>query len=111
MSSDPFDDQVIYYRTKETQISIRLDRGDIYIALGPNDNNEMSSLPLEIIARYFSKNKYAPHTSKDTIEKMNKENRIEYLLKKYSVWLKKYCQKFLRGNFSVWPEVCKFHFN
>jgi len=108
LSSDILDYGIVEYRTNKAIISIQLDRNDVIIILGPINEPEIVWLSIENVVNYlnFINNESFIDLCNDFDN--NTEFRMKTRISKCAKVLKDSCQNFLIGDFSQWPEICKF---
>jgi hypothetical protein len=105
--SEPFGDALIEFWSSTTIVSIRLDRLDIIVLIGPFGEEEAARLSLEVIIDFLTHGEIKLlNTSVNSRESF--ESRIEFLLKRYAYLLRQYCDPILRGDFSIWLDALRY---
>jgi hypothetical protein len=109
-STEPFGDCLIEFWSSKTIVSIRLDRMDIVLLLGPLGEVESARLSLEVLVDFMTSRK-KQFTAANFDFHGSFEERIEFHLERYASILREYCDPFLRGDFSLWIDALKYYVN
>lgn len=107
-STKPFGDSLVEFSSSKTIVSIRLDRMDIILLLGPLGEVETARLSLEVLVDFLTSGK-EQFTLLGFDFEGSFEERIEFSLIRYASKLREYCDPFLRGDFSLWLDVLKYY--
>ena len=105
--SEPFSDGVIEFRSAQTVISVRKNRDEIMIRVGPVSDPDISRLSIGDIASFINQSKrLSPFEDIDL--PTASEARVEKQITIYANLLKQYCEPMLRGDFSWWMDAFKY---
>jgi hypothetical protein len=106
-SHESLGDALVEFWSPATLVSIRLDRFDIILLMGPFGEEKVARLSPEILIDFLTagKNKLLEgHVESGG----NLESKLEFELIRYAKVLREYCDPILRGDFSMWLDALKF---
>jgi hypothetical protein len=104
---EPFSDGLVEFRSEHAIVSIRLDRGDVLIRIGPIAEPEIARVSIQTAAEALSQGKVKAIIAPREMPN-NFEERIDFQLAKYASALRQYCEPILRADFSDWLSLNRF---
>jgi hypothetical protein len=106
--SEPMDGGRIEFRSLSTILFIELDRGGLSNRIGPIVEPEVGWSSLEMLVEFFTNGKDTSLVDVSKRGQYTYESWIEFRLIAYQFGARKYCEPFLRGDFSQWLEIQKW---
>ncbi len=104
--SEPWSDGTIEFVSPTTLIEIGKDRGSFWVLIRPAKEPDIAKKSLETIVASLSlmdESDFPP----GPVAPAQYENTLEF----YAQTLRKHCMSFIRGDFSLWTKVLRYHLN
>lgn len=109
--TEPFSGGKIEFRSLTTSVVIVLDQGEVWARIGPTEEPEIGQLSLTRIVEYFSQGKDQSLLLHDYKPVLELPDFVKWRLSLIASALLRYCDAFLRGDFSDWLMIQKWFLN
>ena len=103
--TEPWTDGIIEYHSANTKVLVGKDRNSFFVLLGPSGEPEIATQSLSTIVASLSAMK--EENFPILVAPAQYEETIEF----YAKTLQQYCLPFIKGDFSLWTKILKYHLN